>query len=135
MAWCSVPKVADDYCLPGYSHFVMPPAPLGFHHTTTQRAATRGTWSRCVTRRKAATVGAVPRKTSPAAAAASLAGSGRIHRDLNRPHPHDASADKLRTMMAQLRPLPGRLLLQRVTISLQCVYKRSELGDHRGARQ
>jgi hypothetical protein len=50
----------------------------------------------------------VPRKTSPAAAAASLAGGGRIHRDLNRPHPHDASAVKLRTMMAQLRPLPGR---------------------------
>ena len=89
----------------------MPPAPLGFHHTTTQRAAARGTWSRYVTRRKAATVGA----------AASLAGGGRIHRDLNRPHPHDASAVKLRTMMAQLRPLPGRLLLQRVTISLQCV--------------
>jgi hypothetical protein len=77
------------------------------HTTTTQRAAARGTWSRYVTRRKAATVGAVPRKTSPAAAAASLAGGGRIHRDLNRPHPHDASAVKLRTMMAQLRPLPG----------------------------
>jgi hypothetical protein len=50
---------------PVYSRFVMPPAPLGFHHTTTQRAAARGTWSRCVMRRKAATVGAVPRKTSP----------------------------------------------------------------------
>jgi hypothetical protein len=50
---------------PVYSRFVMPPAPLGFHHTTTQRAAARGTWSRYVTRRKAATVGAVPRKTSP----------------------------------------------------------------------
>jgi len=28
---------------PVYSRFVMPPAPLGSHHTTTQRAATRGT--------------------------------------------------------------------------------------------
>jgi hypothetical protein len=106
---------------PVYSRFVMPPAPLGFHHATIQRAAARGTWSRYVTRRKAATVGAVPRKTAPTAAAASLAGGGRIHRDLNRPHPHDASAVKLRTMMAQLRPPPGRLLLQRVTNSLQCV--------------
>jgi hypothetical protein len=59
--------------------------------------------------------------TISAAAAASLAGGGRIHRDLNRPHPHDASAVKLRAMMAQLRPPPGRLLLQRVTNSLQCV--------------
>jgi hypothetical protein len=42
---------------PVYSRLVMPPAPLGFHHTTTQRASTRGTWSRCVTHRKAATVG------------------------------------------------------------------------------
>ena len=50
---------------PVYSRFVMPPAPLGFHHTTTQRAAARGTWSRYVTRRKAATVGAVPRKNKP----------------------------------------------------------------------
>lgn len=72
--------------------------------------------------------------TISAAAAASLASGGRIHRDLNRPYPHDASAVKLRTLMAQLRPLPGRFLLQRVTIGYS-VYKRSELGDHRGARQ
>jgi hypothetical protein len=119
---------------PVYSRFVMPPAPLGFHHTTTQRAAARGTWSRYVTAGACLPGHCVNRGCLTGAAAASLAGGGGIHRELNRPHPHDASAVKLRTMMAQLRPLPGRLLLQRVTISYS-VYKRSELGDHRGARQ